>query len=70
MPNQSERVELLNILFCKTRNIGLNKNEIIQISKLTHGYSCCDITSVCREAKMIANRQITTIGNAYIIGPK
>lgn len=48
----------MNILLSKRQDIKLSENEFIQLSKSTHGYSYCDITLLCRQAKMISNRQI------------
>lgn len=57
LPELSARIQILTLLLAKERN-QINKDEIIEIGRLTDGFSGADMKTLCHEALMGPIRSI------------
>lgn len=58
LPDKESRIQLIQHLLSKATNIKIGKRDISQIATLTEGYSCSDLTSLCKDAALEPIREL------------
>jgi len=58
LPSEQNRVDLISNLLSKEVNVKLTKRQLEKLATLTEGYSCSDLTSLCKDAALEPIREL------------